>query len=148
MSEHAKQNDLPRSSPLHVFVFVVVFGPPFGAVALFLVLAIEAILKDMSGGVAGVVGFLVFMVMFSYFFGGLQAILAGFVLAIISRPDGTFTYGQAMFVATAIGSAVGIFLLDGKDFPVEFALVLIGNGIFAALAIRALFAKRFRPNNA
>ncbi len=143
-----------------VFFIYMVFGPPIGGfatlVAVFLFGMFASGEFNFPGNVTAedvlellhVIIWIPMMSLWGYVFGGIQAAMTGLILAAASDLEGRFGYDKAIVATLPPSLFAGIFI--SKDAIPElnsengfFILVLTAAGIFASVAVRFLFRRRF-----
>lgn len=154
-NESVREARAPRAM---IFFIYLIFGPPVGGIAFvagfmgydFITqfVASEWIVKEQDiTGVAQIVAlsplYILVVIFFSYFFGGLQAAATGLIITLLSKRNGTFGYVLA-FIAPLVPSMLGAWMFRSAP---GFASLLATTGVFASLAIRFLFRKRFASRN-
>ena len=129
-------------------------GPPIGAAIIVALLWVAMFLSFVDGGqinidgadlsnglgVLAVVSVLAAPV--SYFFGGIQALVTGIIIACFSDKDGKFGYGLALLapVAPCVAAA---FVLDVERGEPNWGAFFGVVGVLASLIVRLLFRQRF-----
>ncbi|MEO1136379.1 MAG: hypothetical protein AAFW68_07190 [Pseudomonadota bacterium] len=136
---------------LPIFFIYLIFGPPIGGVifaigwfgALFIsqissttIVPAEALWTHAQAFPL----FLLLSIVFSYLFGGVQAILTGLFISAFAKRNGKFGYRMAL-LASFSGSLLGG-LLFARD-SLTFLALLTAIGVLASILIRFVFRNRF-----
>ena len=139
--------DPSPSSPLRVFAVVTIAGPPVGGLIILIALAIIAAVEGSPSGAVMAFSMLPIVIVSAYLLGGLQAIAVGVILAVFSRPEGRFSYLQALIVSSAVGAVVMAIMIVTTPDAYQLAILLLAVGFIAACTIRMMFFRRFSPTS-
>ncbi|MFC2952843.1 hypothetical protein ACFOOP_12970 [Marinicaulis aureus] len=153
--QRAIDRNVAPQRALNFFIYLIA-GPPIGALvfmAFLCAMAIEAAFITPSltspsvpseaailGTFVSLIAFTPVALMFSYFFGGLQAAATGLLLIFLSDRQGKFSYGAAMLAA--LPSSLAALFIIGRD-SIGFGVVVALIGMLSSLILRLIFRKRF-----
>lgn len=134
------------SSPMRVFWTTALAGPPAGGLAMLVWLGLLGLADGAHMAVVHLLAMSPLVIIASYAAGGAQAIVAAAAVAVMSRPEGRFSYRQAVAAALIAGAAAGFFHMSYFSYD-QFgtAVMLVVVGCIAACAVRAAFFRRFSP---
>lgn len=147
-----KPSQLDRRLPIFFIYFVV--GPPVGGLLFTAFFTISMLHGFVFGEVAeagdaffrflgGLFVMVPLAVIFSYFFGGVQAAVTGLFISGFAPRNGRFGYLTA-FVAAIGPSLAGAFLIARES--IFFGTWLAAIGTLASLMVRYIFRRRFSPS--
>ena len=130
----------PRQA-LKTFLLVAFLGPLPFAVLLFLVSIVTAVfetgllLPKGASTLLSVFGVLIFIVIITYIYGGLCAILAGVISGIRIYFNGVLSILELLGIATLSGFAGSLVWFKGSDSPYAMGSPLIMTGIAVLCAL-------------
>lgn len=134
-----------RAGPLAIIIVFTLFGPPIGTAILFIGLSAWELTATMDLEGLKIFALLPVGILFGYFFGGLQALACGILLAVYARSIGRFSYFAALVVSLFVGGIAMVVLSASDSGLAGLVAILLAIGILSALLIRLLFARRFSP---
>lgn len=135
-----------RSNPGHVIFIATIAGPVYGTLWLGFGAALYAAIVSRSFSVLLAVLWAIPAIPFGYFLGGLQAFVAGVILAAIAGPAGKFTYLEAFFAALLVGAVAAVVIAVILDMGWMAASFMAAAGCASSITVRAIFHRRFAPN--
>lgn len=151
--EHAERKN--AGNRLFVPLIYLIVGPPIGGVyvtAFYTGFGMFAALGDPEGfgSVSSIslaaVSALPWVMAMSYFFGGVQALSTGVLIALFAEPDSRFSYGTAIFTAAVVSVIVGAIMTIAWTADFLWLAVILGIiSILSSLTLRLLFRGMFAP---
>lgn len=137
-----------------VFFIYLIFGPPIGGIITLTSMLGYVVIEEGFGqtfsnewfsGFPLFPFYILFLSLWGYLFGGVQAALTGLILSISSDAGGRFGYFHALLATIPPSILAGIFLYfqERDGFVASGVLAIVS--VVASLVVRFLFRNRFRP---